>query len=63
VATIAAVRSLFAAGRLPPPVADERCRHCSLRDACLPTLMPDAKRVERVLAGLFIPAQPSREEI
>jgi len=30
------VRLLLQQGSLPPPVADERCRHCSLVDICLP---------------------------
>jgi len=30
------VRTLLQQGRLPPPVADERCRYCSLIDTCLP---------------------------
>lgn len=30
------VRALLAAGKLPPPVNDERCRACSLVDLCQP---------------------------
>jgi CRISPR-associated protein Cas4 len=30
------VRTLLQQGTLPPPVADERCRHCSLMDICIP---------------------------
>lgn len=30
------VRALLAAGRLPPPVDDERCRACSLIELCQP---------------------------
>ncbi len=30
------VRLLLQQSSLPPPVADERCRHCSLVDICLP---------------------------
>lgn len=33
---VAGVRALIAAGRLPPPVNDERCRACSLVDLCQP---------------------------
>ncbi len=36
VKTIEAVRKLFTSERLPEPVADSRCRHCSLIDACMP---------------------------
>ncbi len=35
-ATVAAVRALLRQARLPPPAADDRCRHCSLREACMP---------------------------
>jgi|Deesub1362A_J573_1020465.scaffolds.fasta_scaffold02217_5 CRISPR-associated exonuclease Cas4 len=30
------VRGLLRCGKLPPPVADARCRNCSLVDSCLP---------------------------
>lgn len=32
------VRALLSRGFLPPPVADARCRDCSLVEACLPGL-------------------------
>jgi CRISPR-associated exonuclease Cas4 len=35
-ATIAAVRKTLRTFELPRPVADSRCRHCSLRNSCLP---------------------------
>lgn len=34
--TIQEVRELFRQAKLPPPVADGRCRDCSLIDSCLP---------------------------
>jgi CRISPR-associated exonuclease Cas4 len=34
--TVGRVRELFGQTALPEPVADERCRDCSLLDACLP---------------------------
>lgn len=34
--TVEAVRALMRQQTLPPPVADERCRHCSLIEACMP---------------------------
>lgn len=33
---VAALRAVLTAARLPPPVADKRCRRCSLLDDCLP---------------------------
>ena len=43
-ATIAAARELLASGVLPAPVADERCRACSMKNICLPGVArrPDA---------------------
>ncbi|RIH89336.1 CRISPR-associated protein Cas4 [Meiothermus luteus] len=35
-ATISALRKLLQQDRLPPPAADERCRHCSLISVCMP---------------------------
>lgn len=34
--TAHAIRDTLASGRMPPPVNDERCRACSLRDLCQP---------------------------
>lgn len=34
--TILAVRGLLVEQRVPPPVADARCKNCSLYDACMP---------------------------
>lgn len=36
---VSEVRALFAAPRLPPPVNDRRCRHCSLKEACMPEIV------------------------
>lgn len=38
------VRALLAAGKLPPPAADARCRSCSLLDACLPFAIAETSR-------------------
>lgn len=34
--TVSEVRRLLSQRTLPPAAADERCRHCSLSDVCLP---------------------------
>ena len=39
--TTVAVRQCIAEGRLPPPVNDERCEHCSLKDICQPEVLDD----------------------
>jgi CRISPR-associated exonuclease Cas4 len=38
VRTAAAVRSLLAAGNLPPPVFGPRCEECSMQPVCLPQI-------------------------
>ena len=43
---IAAVRTLLAGDDLPPPCNDSRCRLCSLRDTCLPSLADAMEEAE-----------------
>lgn len=38
---------------LPPPVADQRCRHCSLKSSCLPEAIANQRRMQRLLSGLW----------
>jgi CRISPR-associated exonuclease Cas4 len=40
-----------ATDQLPEPVADERCRRCSLNDRCLPSLVADPQRVSKLAAA------------
>ncbi len=53
-ATILAVRKLLVEARVPPPVADARCKHCSLFDACMPFALAglDGRAVESSLYDL-----------
>lgn len=44
VETASAVRLLLAAGKVPAPVADERCPDCSLIEACMPYALKDFSR-------------------
>lgn len=53
--TVAAIRAMLAAGSLPPPVNDERCRHCSLRDACQPEAVAAIKKFHEARTRLFEP--------
>lgn len=46
------VRALLAAQRLPPPVNDARCRHCSLIDLCQPRAVAEADRYQALLREL-----------
>ncbi len=53
--TVSAIRLALAAGKLPTPVNDERCRECSLIDLCQPAPLAEHER-QRVLATrLFNP--------
>ena len=54
-ATVNAVRQMIAQGVLPPPVNDERCRACSLIDACQPAALADAVRLKRLHDELLTP--------
>jgi CRISPR-associated exonuclease Cas4 len=51
------MRVLLASGKLPPPVNDDRCRHCSLQDACQPEVIAATARWQRVYAELFMPEE------
>jgi CRISPR-associated exonuclease Cas4 len=39
--------------RTPPPVNDDRCEECSLRDSCLPAVTAKAASVSRYLKSLY----------
>ena len=54
-AAIAGVRDLLASGTTPPPLADEHCRACSLRDLCQPDAVHDNPARAAALAHLFEP--------
>jgi len=41
--------------RTPPPVNDERCEHCSLRDQCLPAVVGREGSVHRYVQSLYAP--------
>lgn len=47
------LRQMLRQGILPPPLADQRCRHCSLRSSCLPETMVNKKKIKRLLSGLW----------
>lgn len=54
-AAIAGVRALLTSGITPPPLADEHCRACSLRDLCQPDAVHDNPVRDAILAHLFEP--------
>ncbi|QBQ55266.1 CRISPR-associated protein Cas4 [Nitrosococcus wardiae] len=49
------IRDMLRTGQLPPPVADERCRHCSLKDSCQPHTVAAKQRLHRLHRALFTP--------
>jgi CRISPR-associated exonuclease Cas4 len=49
-----AVHRMIAQSIVPPPVNDERCRDCSLREACLPDVVDDKKRCHSAAECLFV---------
>ncbi len=53
VEAVQAVRRMLAELCLPPPVNDARCRHCSLKESCLPSVIGERERVRAVRASLF----------
>lgn len=54
-AALVGIRSLMREGRLPPPVNDKRCDHCSLRNICQPEAIANQQRLSRAVGTLFDP--------
>jgi CRISPR-associated exonuclease Cas4 len=50
---VGAVRRMLKESRLPPPVNDARCRHCSLKESCLPAVLGEPDRLRRARTLLF----------
>lgn len=51
--TVAAVRQLLLAGEMPPPLNDDHCRACSLRDLCQPEALAPTSEHAAVRHSLF----------
>ena len=49
-----AVRSLLTTDRLPSPVADNRCRRCSMATGCMPRLLAGTHRYRQALTTLYL---------
>nr|BAK19892.1 putative CRISPR-associated exonuclease Cas4 family protein [Streptomyces rochei] len=47
------VRDLLGRSQLPRPVADSRCRRCSLATDCMPKLLAGSGRYQRALTSLY----------
>jgi len=48
-----AIRAMLQAKRLPPPVNDHRCTHCSLQESCMPAVIDEGRRASAVVLDLF----------
>ncbi|POM27788.1 PD-(D/E)XK nuclease superfamily protein [Actinomadura rubteroloni] len=53
------VRAVLTGTVLPGPVADARCRRCSMNELCMPKLLANQKRYANELARRFRPAAES----
>lgn len=51
--TVAAVQHLLQAGEMPPPLNDEHCRACSLRDLCQPEALAPTSEHAALRHSLF----------
>lgn len=49
------IRKMMLEKALPPPVNDARCRHCSLKESCMPAVVGEKARVAALLRDLFVP--------
>jgi CRISPR-associated exonuclease Cas4 len=55
---VAEVRRMLASRRLPPPVNDARCEHCSLQDSCMPEAVGSPLRQRVLREKLFCIENP-----
>jgi CRISPR-associated exonuclease Cas4 len=51
--TAAAIHALLASEHLPPPINNQRCPECSLKESCLPAVVADKKRNSKAAWELF----------
>jgi len=56
-ATTEAVRDLLIRRVVPPPANDDRCRHCSLRESCLPRAAGEPERLAALQAAVYDDAE------
>ncbi len=50
---VSAIRSMLAAGLLPPPLNNQRCPQCSLKNVCLPSVVVAKERNRKAARQLF----------
>lgn len=52
------IRAMLESKVLPPPVNDARCRHCSLIEACMPSVIGEQQRAAALVRNLFVVSKP-----
>ena len=52
------IRAMIQAKTIPPPVNDARCKHCSLSEACMPSVIGERQRAEALIRTLFVAQDP-----
>ena len=53
-----AIREMLENKRVPPPVNDKRCEHCSLHESCMPAVLGKQERAHALARGLFTIQDP-----
>jgi len=51
--TAAAIHTLLGSGHLPPPIDNQRCPECSMKNICLPAVVADKGRSRKAARELF----------
>lgn len=55
---VTAIRAMLGDKILPSPVNDQRCEHCSLSEACMPSVIGEQQRAAAVVRNLFVVSEP-----
>jgi len=50
---VCSVREMLAGHKIPPPVNDNRCRDCSLKESCMPQVLGNGTLRNKMIRGLF----------
>lgn len=51
---VAAVHKMVAGHIVPPPVNDKRCKDCSLKESCMPSVVAEKERGRKAAKELFV---------
>ncbi|MGW0981366.1 CRISPR-associated protein Cas4 [Streptomyces xiamenensis] len=55
------IRDMLTTSALPPAVADNRCKRCSMVNSCMPRVLTRGEHFQRVLDGLYQPGSPAEQ--